>query len=434
MLRAVGSARMRRVGRVAARLIGWQAVTQFAGLITGLLLLRWLSIDQYAQYTFAYSFASMVSQLVDLGFADSITGLVGERAHESDVIGTYMKAALSLRWIVCLVFLPISAIPFFILSAGHGWDIVTVLLLFATVVGTLTTRTMVDYYSIPLTIRGEIGSIYGAQLSVASGRLAANALFKILGLLRGWTAAAIATLGMAVTGLILRARAQKIVTMPSRVSPSYRREIVKMVMPLLPGQIFFALQGQITIFIASTFGGSLALAQVGAVGRFAQGFVILMALNSYVFLPRIARSRNIELKQNIVLALGGMSALLGLIVIIGFSFPGLLTLLLGPKYHDLGYIAGWYILSQAIVTLDGTLYTINIARKFVWWWSTIAQVSLILVVDAALIVFMGVHSVLQIQYLGVGSAIASLVGAAGSLIYGMKVGSRPTRDEAQAQR
>ena len=99
----------------------------------------------------------MVSQLVDLGFADSITGLVGERAHESDVIGTYMKAALSLRWIVCLVFLPISAIPFFILSAGHGWDIVTVLLLFATVVGTLTTRTMVDYYSIPLTIRGEIG-------------------------------------------------------------------------------------------------------------------------------------------------------------------------------------------------------------------------------------------------------------------------------------
>ena len=48
MLRAVGSPRMRRVGRVAARLIGWQAVTQFAGLITGLLLLRWLSINQYA--------------------------------------------------------------------------------------------------------------------------------------------------------------------------------------------------------------------------------------------------------------------------------------------------------------------------------------------------------------------------------------------------
>ena len=49
-----------------------------------------------------------------------------------------------------------------------------------------------------------------------------------------------------------------------------------------------------------------------------------MAINSYVFLPRIARSRNIELKQNVTLALGGMSALLALIVIIGFSFPGLL--------------------------------------------------------------------------------------------------------------
>ena len=421
-----GAARLGRFSRLAAYLIGWQSITQLAGLVSGLLLLRWLSINEYAKYTFAFSFASMVSQLVDLGFADSITGLIGERADEPEVIGSYMKAALSLRWLVCLIFLPLSAVPFFILSSGHGWGLTTELLLFATVVGALTTRTMVDYYSIPLVIRGRLGSLYGAQLPVAVGRLAANALFKITGLLRGWTAAAIYVLGMATTGAVMKARAQDLVTLPQAVDKRYRSQIIKMVVPLLPGQVFFALQGQITIVIASTLGGTVVLAQVGAVSRFAQGFAILAAINSYIFLPRIARARSDAVRRNVVLALGGTSVLLGLIVITAFSFPGLLTLLLGPRYHNLGYVAGWYILSQAILTLDGTLYTINLARKFIWWWSTIAQVGLIAVADIAMIAVVGVHSVLHLQYLLVGSAVASLVGAVGSLLYGLRVESRPT--------
>jgi len=311
-------------------------------------------------------------------------------------------------------------VPFFILSSGQGWGLGTELLLFMTVVGTLITRTMVDYYSIPLVIRGRLGSLYGAQLPVAIGRFGANALLKITGLLRGWTAAAIAVFGMVATGFVMKARARSLVTLPKAADNRYSGQIIKVVVPLLPGQVFFALQGQITVFIASTFGGSEALAQVGAVSRFGQGFVILAAVNSYAFLPRIARARSDAVRRNVVLALGGMSVLLGLIVIFAFSFPGLLTLLLGPRYHNLGYVAGWYILSQAILTLDGTLYTINLARKFVWWWSTIAQVGLIVVADIAVIAIVGVHSVLHLQYLAVGSAVASLVGAGGSLLYGLR--------------
>ena len=54
-----------RIGRFGA----WQLASQAIQLITGFLLVRWLSLEAYAQYGVALGFQNMLNMLVDLGFS-----------------------------------------------------------------------------------------------------------------------------------------------------------------------------------------------------------------------------------------------------------------------------------------------------------------------------------------------------------------------------
>ncbi len=64
-----------------------QTSVQLLNLMTGFFLLRWLSVEQYAQYSVALGFQSTLSMPIYLGFSGSITALVGERS--SDKIGGF---------------------------------------------------------------------------------------------------------------------------------------------------------------------------------------------------------------------------------------------------------------------------------------------------------------------------------------------------------
>jgi len=57
-----------------------------------ILLLRWLSVEAYAQYSVAFGFQNTLGVLVDLGISGSIVALVGDRGSDKEIVGTIQSA------------------------------------------------------------------------------------------------------------------------------------------------------------------------------------------------------------------------------------------------------------------------------------------------------------------------------------------------------
>ena len=81
-----------RISKLIGTFLLGQGTLQLIQIITGFMLFRWLSIEEYGQYSMAFAFQTMAYVLVEFGFSGTIVALVGSRIHEKKVIGGYIKA------------------------------------------------------------------------------------------------------------------------------------------------------------------------------------------------------------------------------------------------------------------------------------------------------------------------------------------------------
>jgi hypothetical protein len=157
----------------------------------------------------------------------------------------------------------------------------------------------------------------------------------------------------------------------SRVEPSAepissdKKHIVRQVRRMAPGAVYFAFSGQINVWLISAFGEADVIAQVGALGRLAMGFNIVMAVFSMLFVPRFARIGPVNgasLLRWFWRAQVGLAALLSAIVIAIAAFPSAALALLGPKYALLETEVVLAAAGGAAAQFAGSAFTLAAAR------------------------------------------------------------------------
>lgn len=417
--RLAGSA---RIARLLAKLLSAGAAAQFLGVLTGLALLRWLPVEDYAQYTVAYGFSATLTALVDVGLAGAIMPLVGERAPDRSVLAAYVRAALHLRGRLAAAAVPISAVAFFAITASRDWGIGVQLGLFATVVVTLLARAMVDIYELPLLMQGRYRDYYAAQIGVAGSRLTVSAgLYGFRGL-TGVTASLVSAGAALVQGLAYRRVARACVDVPEHVDREKTREILRFVAPALPGVVFFALQGQITIFLIAVFGEVRSIAEVGALSRLTALFVVVAGMSQVLVAPRfpqLARERLFFETSRVLVAAFGFGAVL---TTMAFVFPEPFLLLLGPSYDGLRSEVAWFILAASVNALSAVAYAINFSRRFVWYWTTWVGLGLIVSSQIAGAFLFDLSSTLGLQYFAALAALGACLGQAVTFVHGVRTG------------
>ncbi len=413
-----------RVVRLVGGVLSAQTVAQLLTLASGFLLLRWMSIESYAQYTIAFGFLATLSGLLDLGFMAAVMPLVGTRANDANLIGGYLRAALHLRGRMAMVVVPVSAVVFFVLTAGHRWGVVEQLGLFATVLLGLFARAMIDTFSLPLLMHNAYRSFYSAQVSTSIGRIAAHALLQLTRGLTGFTASLVNALVVLVNGLLYRRSAAAHSDLPARVDPVRAREIRRMAAPAVPGLIFYAFQGQITILLVAVFGRTEAIAQVGALSRVGALFVVFASLNQVLIAPRFPRIEVSMLSRRIAQTAAAAAALGAVLTAVAFLVPQPLLFLLGPAYDGLRTEVAWFVLGAGLAFLAGVLYTMNLARRFVWWWSTALGLGMIVLTQLASAVTLDLASPLELQYFAALTGVAACVAQVVPLIHGLRHGPR----------
>jgi O-antigen/teichoic acid export membrane protein len=414
-----------RLARLVGGVLSAQTLAQVLTVASGFLLLRWLSVEEYAQYTVALGFVGTLSVLVDLGFAGAVMPLVGDRARDPAVFGTYMRAALHLRTRLAAVLIPLSAVAFFGLTAGRGWGVAVQVGLFATVVLGLLSRVMVDIYALPLLMHDDIRGFYSAQISAAVLRLGACGLFQVTRALTSVTALLINGLAALANGIVYRRSSAQHSHIPADVDAERTREIRRLVAPALPGVVFYAFQAQITILLVTLFGATTSIAEVGALSRLAALFVVLGGVNQVLVAPRFPQIPRHRLVRRSAQVTGAAAALGALLTAVAFLVPAPLLFLLGPAYGHLGPEVGWYVVGASLSFLAGVLYAVNLARRFIWWWSTALGLCLIVVAQIATAAVLDLGSTLELQYFSAISAVAACGGQIVALSHGLRRGPRP---------
>lgn len=414
----------RRIARLLGALLSAQALVQVLGLLSGFFLLRWLSVEDYAQYTVAFGFSATLGALIDLGFTGAVMPLVGARARDPGVFGAYVRAALHLRGRLAAFTLPLSAIAFFALTSGRGWGIGLQIGLFATVALSLLARTMVDIFALPLLMNNAYRSFYSSQVSTSGLRLAAHGLLFATRGLTSVSASLVNAVSALINGVTYRRSASHHIDLPAKADAQYTREIRRMVAPALPGLLFSAFQGQITVLLVSAFGRVESIAEVGALSRLGALFAVVGGINQVLIAPRFPQvPRQLLVRQSAMVI--GAAAALGIFLAVGaFTFPEPLLFLLGPAYDNLRSEVAWYIVSASLMFLAGVLYAINLARRFIWWWTTALGLGLIVLAQLASAALFDLGSTLELQYFATVTGLAACLGQFPPLLHGLRSGPR----------
>lgn len=354
------------VQKVIAQFFTGQILVQFLGVLTGFLLLRWLSIEHQAKYSFAFGIQTMITVLGDAGFGGSIISLVGSRINDRQVLGNYISAARYFK----NKLIPISSVVGLLLTLfllrNKDWSIFEQVSLYVPIVITAIIQGSISYYRVPLQLHKEIGHYYFPQIVAAVLRLAITAAFFFVNWLTVEVVLWTVNIVQLYVLLAYKKKSARFFTDSGQNEVTVRKEMVSYLKPLIPIMIFNAFYGQISLFLVTVFGQVAGMAQMGALGRFGQIFQVFATFDMVVVAPFIAKSSTETLLQKYLMVILGACVLIFFIIVSALLFPNLYLWLLGPKYSNLQYELQLFILSLSIGYLEITLYAMNVARKWIF--------------------------------------------------------------------
>lgn len=410
--------RAKLLGTMLAGHVGLQVITVVAGFIA----LRGMDIESYAQYSLAFAFGSTLGILVDFGFTGSIIALLGERAGDQELTAQYMRVARHYRSRMFMVLVPVSAFAFAAVTSGRGWSWATCTLLFVlTVTGIWFMGTLAVYVT-PLIIDNSLREVYVPQLRANALRPTVFAIAATLGRLSAPLATAVNAVTLGLAAQAIRRRARTRAKEPEKPDPELGRRMRRYLRPLWPGIVFNAFQTQVLIVLMAIFGGATQIAQIGALGRLGQIFLVLVAFNVLIVEPAISRMPREGLRRRYTLLVLVMTGVVASITIVAYVWPDPFLFILGGKYDDLGPFIGPIMLTSSFEYIAQLLWTMNSARRWVYGWHTAIYITVVLIAQVIGASTINLSTTRGVVMFGVISGAALVVVQATGTVYGFRRG------------
>jgi O-antigen/teichoic acid export membrane protein len=360
-----------------------QSLTQLAGLAAGLLLVRFMPVQQFALYTLAASVVTFFGFASDLGSTSSLLYFYQRAAKSGEDFQPYLAAVLSLRRLAFLLGAAAVLLSFPRSAAAKGFGLGDVAAVTAALLLCVWFQIASSVRVLAARLAGQYGRAYRAEVAGGFVRLAAALVMVAASLLRAWLGMLGTALASAFTASLAgRAAAAAAAASPTAASPaaaaspraaspelrSYRRQVLRYLLPSLPGALYFSLQGPLVVWLAATFGAARNIAEVGALGRLGLVVGMFSGLTSVVLLPRLARIVDDRLYLRRFLQFGALLLAIALVMLAVASLvPGALLLILGKQYAGLHRELVLVIAGAGLTLLGAYVVSVNFARSWNRW-------------------------------------------------------------------
>ena len=396
-----------------------QGLTMAGNLIYGFLCLRMLNITDYAMYSVMFGFMGTLTVLLNAGVSNTLAPLVGEQVYNLSLIADYTASIRKIALKLYLIVTPPGMIVFAILTKRQKWGwAVIVQMIIALGVAAWFARVSASYSAVLLLLRDRT-RYYRIQIVGCLGSLALLILCDRIHLLNIYTAIALNVAQITYYAIAYYRRATELLVVKGQSSHSKQKAIIRLSLPNLPSIVFYAVQGQISVLLITAFGkNSSSIAGIGALGRLGQLFVLFAQMNPVLIEPFFAKLSAARLKR-----LYGA----GVICVVCFSFsvsalaffsPEVFLWILGPKYQDLRVEVGLAILGSAIRFLNGFMWTVNSARRFVYWGNNLTIIIGTLTVQAFFLWKSDLSTVRGVLILNIVTAVVEMLSIGSGAIYG----------------
>ena len=319
--------------RLATGFLLGQGAVQALTLLVSMLLLRVLSIEQYALYTVAGTLLALVSVGANPGLSQAIVSLGAARQHDKPYVGGLLSAARRMsRWLMIPAIIVVIILAIFLLRGQQR----------------------------PLTSEiACVGLVFLLLLPIA-----------VL-----WPTAAIAlvaNLAGAIAASVLTARRSgELCDRSAAGDTTQTSQLVSFIAPIAPMVFYTLAHGQIAILLLSVFAEPRAIAETGALSRLGQIFTVLMLLTPFLIQPIFAR---IQTRSDFVaktsIVIGALSILCAVCIASTYFVPDWWLLILGDNYSGLSRELPVSVAASLATIFGGTLYTMIIARGSTRWQST----------------------------------------------------------------
>jgi len=394
----------RRIGNYALV----QALVQITAFSSGILLVRWLPQREYAFFTIANAMQATLMLLADIGISTGLISIGGRVWQDRHRFGQLINTGLAVRKKLALFSIIIVAPILYAMLAKNGASSGYTLLLIALVLSGFSIQLSIDVFSVVPRLHSDIARIQKIDFTCAILRLVLILgfiyLFAIAGL-----AVAIASATFLLQSFLLRAYAAKVVDLNAPENAEDRQEITGLIKKLAANAVFYCFQGQITVFLISFFARqATSVAEVGALGRLAMIFTVLMNMLTNIFVPAFARSQNKSKLRYLYVAIAGGVIAFSAVVLTGAAFfPDQFLFVLGKGYTHLHRELLLMVGASVVTAIAGTLWLLNASKG--WIAGSWLYIPLTLAIQVALIPFTDFSSVAGVLTFNLISAIPSLL-------------------------
>ncbi|MDF7820395.1 polysaccharide biosynthesis protein [Runella sp. MFBS21] len=342
---------------------GAQAVVQATGLLSGILIIRLLPVEEYALYTLANTMLGTMTVLADGGISAGVMAEGGKVWRDKEKLGIVIATGLDLRRKFAIGSLLVSIPILVYLLQNHGASGLMTLLIIASLIPAFFAALSDSLLQVAPKLHQEIVPLQKNQMTVSVIRLLLSGLTLFI---FPWTFVALLANGIPrVYGNIqLRKINEGFIENTESPSIEIKKEILKIVYRVLPGAIYYCLSGQIIVWLLSIFGTTVAIAQIGALGRVTMLLNVFSILAATIITPHFARITS-NVQAFFFKTTGVTSIFVIIIVYLCSVFSNEILYLLGEQYKNLNYELVLIILGGGVNFMAGFSFGLSSSRGWV---------------------------------------------------------------------
>ena len=411
-----------------------QGIAVMGNLVYGLLCVRLLPVYDYAKFAIIFGFMGTLTVLMDSVTTGTLAPLIGENIDDLGRIADYVASVRKLTTRVFVFLAPVASIALLLVLRKQPWALSTDLQIAGAVLLISWFARVGGTYSSVLLIRRDRMSYYRIQILGSLGSLALLVMLWSMHRVSLYACVLLNISQVTFCALGYFRRAYQILGTRGVPTVMFQRAIVHLALPSVPGTVFYALQGQITLLLITLLGhSSTSIANLGALSRLGQILTFASQMNPVLIEPFFARLRRNQVKSMYMLAFVLAVTGVSIFTILAFMYPQTFLWILGPNYRELRLEAGLVVCGSSIYFLAGFLTVIHTSRRFVYWWSNIANIVLILSVQIFFILRFDLSTVRNLLEMNIGTATASLVVCISVGIFGLTFGPQKALNEVPSE-
>lgn len=352
-----------------------QLLSQIISFYLSYLVIRWLTVEEQAKYTFVFSIQTLFSQFTDLGITTSLIALIGINYTDKNVAGRYISAALSLRKFLTGLGLVVFVIlvPSVVKKQVWSWQEILPLMIISII--TVFFNIQIALKNTLLQLNKDIKSHFSYLNQSNAMRLIFITISHYVYVLNTFIYLIINLLSAFFQSLKISKKSKSYYNPDAEHLKSDKTEIINYIKPLIPSCLFFAFQGQISIFLISYFGNTSEIADLGVLSRLAQFFTIISSFYALIVNPHIAKIKSDLVKKTYIKIFLIFVAIFAAIILATYFFPDVILIYLGEKYRHLRSILVIYIASISLIYLNYLTWGMNVSRKWQRSWFPIVEIS-----------------------------------------------------------